>query len=221
MDPEQRVGPYNIIKVLGQGTFGKVKLGQHHLTKASVAIKVIDKKSIKTNKQRISVDRELRLMKLLHHDHIVEVLDVFETKAHYFVVMEHANGGELFEYIVQKGKLPEEEARRFFRQLILAMNYCHKNSVLHRDLKPENLLLDRQRNIKIIDFGFGNTFHKDRLLDTFCGSPFYAAPEMIQGIKYTGPEVDVWSMGVILYALLSGRLPFDAATMVCSLLCPM
>eukprot|EP00158_Paraphelidium_tribonemae_P005913 Partr_v1_DN27587_c0_g1_i2_m30046 putative serine threonine-protein kinase len=119
-------------------------------------------------------------------------------------------------YLTISSKTEWSKSRRqkkFFRQILSAVEYCHQNSVIHRDLKPENLLLDDYGNIKIIDFGFGNTFHRDRLLDTYCGSPFYAAPEMIQGIRYIGPEVDVWSLGVILYALLSGRLPFDATSM--------
>jgi 5'-AMP-activated protein kinase catalytic alpha subunit len=152
-------------------------------------------------------------MKLLHHPNIIGVVDVFETKGQYIIVMESATEGELFDYIVKNGYISEKESRFFFRQILSAVDYCHQNSIIHRDLKPENLLLDAYHNIKIIDFGFGNTFHKDRLLDTYCGSPYYAAPEMIKGIRYVGPEVDIWSMGVILYALLSGKLPFDAVNM--------
>ncbi len=197
---------------------------------------MIDRANIKTNKQRISVEREVRLMKLLHHPHIVGVVEVFDTPEQILMLMEHASNGELFEYIVKHNSVAEPQARHFFRQIISAVDYLHsvckfifllvlfimfyytfcsllQNSIIHRDLKPENLLLDANNNIKIVDFGFGNTFHRDRLLDTYCGSPFYAAPEMIQGIRYIGPEVDLWSMGVILFALLSGRLPFDAGTM--------
>jgi len=213
MCSDLHVGKYTIKKELGSGTFGKVKLGEDPITKELVAIKVIDKANIQNPKQKTSVDREIRLMKLLRHPCIVGVNDVLESASHYYVIMEHASGGELFDYIIKKGSLKEKEARTFFQQIVSAVEYCHKNSVIHRDLKPENLLLDNKNNLKLIDFGFGNTFHKDRLLDTYCGSPFYAAPEMIQGIRYTGPEVDVWSMGVILFALLSGRLPFDAKTM--------
>jgi len=208
-----QIGPYRIKKDLGEGTFGQVKLGQHVETGQFVAIKLMHKASAKTAKQKVSVQREVRLMKLLAHPHIVGVIDVFETSDLYIVIMEHASGGELFEYIQNRGHVKDKEARKFFNQLISAMDYCHENSVLHRDLKPENLLLDKDKNIKIIDFGFGNTFHADRFLETFCGSPFYAAPEMISGKPYHGPEVDVWSMGVILFALLAGRVPFEAKTM--------
>ncbi|TPX31275.1 hypothetical protein SeMB42_g07784 [Synchytrium endobioticum] len=208
-----RVGDYILKKTIGQGTFGKVKLAEHAITKELVAIKVIEKASVKTQKQKNSVQREVRLMKLLYHPHIVETLDIVETDDHIYIVMEYAAGGELFDYIVSHGMIKEKEARMFFRQVLSAVAFCHQNSVIHRDLKPENLLLDAHKNIRIIDFGFGNTFHRERFLDTYCGSPFYAAPEMIKGVRYVGPEVDVWSLGVILYALLSGRLPFDAVTM--------
>ncbi|KAI8800985.1 kinase-like domain-containing protein [Cladochytrium replicatum] len=210
---ERRVGDYVLKKTIGQGTFGKVKLAEHMHTKEKVAVKIIEKANVKTAKQRNSVQREVRLMRLLHHPHIVDVMDILENDTHIFMIMEYAHGGELFDYIVNRGKLSEKESRHFFRQILSAVGYCHMNSVIHRDLKPENLLLTHDKNIKIIDFGFGNTFHRDKTLDTYCGSPFYAAPEMIKGVRYTGPEVDVWSLGVILYALLEGKLPFDANSM--------
>lgn len=206
------VGDYVFIRTLGQGTFGKVKLAEHRITGQQVAIKIIEKASVKTVKQRNSVQREVRLMKLLNHSHIVSVLNIVENTQRIFIVMEYAAGGELFKYIVNHGLIKEREARHFFRQILSAIDYCHRNSIIHRDLKPENLLLDKNNNIKIIDFGFANTFHRERTLDTYCGSPFYAAPEMIRGIRYIGPEADIWSLGVILFVLLSGRLPFSAGT---------
>ncbi|RKO98770.1 hypothetical protein CXG81DRAFT_15462, partial [Caulochytrium protostelioides] len=208
-----RISDYTMRKSLGQGTFGKVRLGQHQQTHDLVAIKIIDKANIVTPKQRNSVQREVRLMKILQHPHIVRVHTVLEDAARIHMVMAYASRGELFDYIVQCGRIPEPEARRMFRQIVSAIDYCHRNSVIHRDLKPENVLLDDDLNVKIIDFGFGNTFHRERVLDTFCGSPFYAAPEMIRGVCYTGPEVDLWSMGVILFAMLCGHLPFDAPVM--------
>ncbi|KAJ1569577.1 NUAK SNF1-like kinase 1 [Cladochytrium tenue] len=165
-------------------------------------MKSILKMNVKTVKQMNSVQREVRLMRLLKHPHIVEVLDTLETPDSIYIVMEYASGGELFDYIVSNVRTPEQTARHFFRQIISAIDYCHKN-----------LLLDAQGNIKIIDFGFGNTYHREKTLDTYCGSPFYAAPEMVNGTPYTGPEVDIWSIGVILYALLNGRLPFDSKDM--------
>ncbi|KAI9221379.1 kinase-like domain-containing protein [Blastocladiella britannica] len=204
---------YRMLKTLGQGTFGKVKLAEHIESRGLVAIKIMEKDSIKTEKQKSSVRREIRLLFLLKHPNIVNVHDVIETPDHIYIVMEHLPRGELFDHIVKNHHLSESEARRFMSQIVAAVEYCHQHSVIHRDLKPENLLLDFENNLKIIDFGFVNTFDGVNMLDTYCGSPFYASPQMIRGIKYTGPESDVWSLGVILFAMLSGRLPFDADDM--------
>ncbi|KAI8612311.1 kinase-like domain-containing protein, partial [Chytriomyces sp. MP71] len=208
-DNEVIVSNYRLEKTIGQGTYGKVKLGTHITTGEQAAVKVIEKAQIKSSKQVARLQREIRFLKLLHHPHIVKVYDVIETDDFIYIIMEYAVGGELFDYIVANKRVKEREARAFFRMVLSAIDYCHKNAVIHRDLKPENLLLDSQKTIKIIDFGFGNNYRLDSQLDTFCGSPFYAAPEMILGKKYIGPEVDVWSLGVILFALLCGHLPFD------------
>lgn len=169
---------------------------------------MIDKSQIKSPKQVARLQREIRFLKLLNHPHIVKVYDVIEMTDFIYIVMEYAVGGELFDYIVANKRVKDNEARTFFRMVLSAVDYCHKvphliqNAVIHRDLKPENLLLDGSLSIKIIDFGFGNNFSVNGLLDTFCGyiqtkfrSPFYAAPEMILGKKYEGPEVDMWSLG--------------------------
>ncbi|RKO93022.1 kinase-like domain-containing protein [Blyttiomyces helicus] len=198
------------METIGQGTFGKVKLAQHVATGEKVAIKIIEKASVTNDTQRNSIQREIRLVQLLHHRHIVKVYNVLEDASTVYFIMEFVAGGELFDYIVENLSLSEWEARIFFRQILSAIDYCHKNSIIHRDLKPENVLIDSNKCVKIIDFGFGNTFHRDKFLSTFCGSPFYAAPEMIAGKRYVGPEVDVWSLGVILYAMVTGSLPFDA-----------
>ncbi|KAJ3378563.1 Map microtubule affinity-regulating kinase, partial [Lobulomyces angularis] len=205
----QIIGNYKIEKTIGQGTYGKVKLAYHINTCVKYAIKIIEKAQLSNNKQIARLQREIRFLKLLHHPHIVKVFDVIEVSDTIFIAMEYEAGGELFDYIVAHKRVKEKEARSFFRMVLSAVDYCHQNSVIHRDLKPENLLLDENKCIKIIDFGFGNNFTFDGLLDTFCGSPFYAAPEMILGKKYEGPEVDMWSLGVILFALLCGHLPFD------------
>ncbi|KAJ3132458.1 NUAK SNF1-like kinase 1 [Physocladia obscura] len=207
------VGDYILTDTIGEGTFGKVKLGIHFQSGETFAVKSIQKSKIKTVKQMNSVQREVRLMKMLKHPHIVDVKETLEDGDQIFIVMELASGGELFDYIAKQCQQDENMARAYFRQVVSAINYCHQNSIIHRDLKPENLLLDKSGNIKIIDFGFGNTFHRDRTLDTYCGSPYYAAPEMVKGIPYTGPEVDIWSMGVILYVLITGNLPFDSRDM--------
>ncbi|KCV71012.1 CAMK/CAMKL protein kinase [Fonticula alba] len=204
------VGKYVLDRVIGQGTYGKVRSATDRLTGEKVAVKIIEKNSITNERQMRRIQKEVRFLRLLTHPHIVRVHDVLETPSSILIVMEHAAGGELFDYIVTRRRVPEKEARAFFRQILSAVDYCHQNFVIHRDLKPENLLLDEsRRQIKIIDFGFSNTYDSGDLLNTFCGSPFYAAPEMILGKRYTGPEVDVWSLGVILFALLCGHLPFD------------
>ncbi|XP_067875071.1 MAP/microtubule affinity-regulating kinase 3-like isoform X2 [Heterodontus francisci] len=148
-------------------------------------------------------------MKCLNHPNIVKLFEVIETEKTLYLVMEYASGGEVFDYLVSHGRMKEKEARAKFRQIVSAVQYCHQRNIVHRDLKAENLLLDGDCNIKIADFGFSNEFQFGSKLDTFCGSPPYAAPELFQGKKYDGPEVDIWSLGVILYTLVSGSLPFD------------
>ncbi|KAG0734589.1 hypothetical protein G6F62_012055 [Rhizopus arrhizus] len=154
------------------------------------------------------VKREIQYLKLLRHPHIIKLYEVITTPTDIIMVIEYA-GKELFNYIVEKGKLSEDDARRFFQQIICAVEYCHRHKIAHRDLKPENLLLDANNNVKIADFGLSNIMTDGDFLKTSCGSPNYAAPEVISGRLYAGPEVDVWSCGVILYVMLCGRLPFD------------
>lgn len=196
------IGNYVFQKTVGEGNFAKVKLSKHKLTGAEVAIKIIDKTQLDEKKLN-KLYREVRIMKLLHHPHIVKLYEVIETKNTLFLVMEYSSGGELYDYLVVHGKMKEKEARSKFRQILSAVSYCHKKRVIHRDLKAENLLLDSNLDIKIADFGFSNHFDPDQKLDTFCGSPPYAAPELFQGRKYTGPEVDIWSLGVILVFLFN------------------
>ncbi|KAJ3178076.1 Map microtubule affinity-regulating kinase [Geranomyces variabilis] len=202
------IGNYVFQKTVGEGNFAKVKLAKHKLTGVEVAVKIIDKTTL-DEKKLSKLYREVRIMKLLHHPNIVKLYEVIETKYTVFLVMEYASGGELYDYLVVHGKMKEKEARAKFRQILSAVSYCHKKRVIHRDLKAENLLLDANLDIKIADFGFSNYFDPDSKLDTFCGSPPYAAPELFQGRRYTGPEVDIWSLGVILYVLTTGCLPFD------------
>ncbi|XP_016123824.1 MAP/microtubule affinity-regulating kinase 3-like isoform X3 [Sinocyclocheilus grahami] len=207
-DVHPLIGNYRLLKTIGKGNFAKVKLARHILTGNEVAIKIIDKTQLNpTSLQKLS--REVTIMKNLNHPNIVKLFEVIETEKTLFLVMEYASGGEVFDYLVAHGRMKEKEARAKFRQIVSAVQYCHQKRIVHRDLKAENLLLDADMNIKIADFGFSNEFMVGNKLDTFCGSPPYAAPELFQGKKYDGPEVDVWSLGVILYTLVSGSLPFD------------
>uniref|UniRef100_A0AAQ6AIN4 MAP/microtubule affinity-regulating kinase 3 n=1 Tax=Amphiprion ocellaris TaxID=80972 RepID=A0AAQ6AIN4_AMPOC len=207
-DEAPHVGNYRLLKTIGKGNFAKVKLARHILTGREVAIKIIDKTQLNpTSLQKLF--REVKIMKILNHPNIVKLFEVIETEKTLYLVMEYASGGEVFDYLVAHGRMKEKEARAKFRQIVSAVQYCHQKHIVHRDLKAENLLLDADMNIKIADFGFSNEFTVGGKLDTFCGSPPYAAPELFQGKKYDGPEVDVWSLGVILYTLVSGSLPFD------------
>ncbi|KAF9623328.1 hypothetical protein IFM89_000817 [Coptis chinensis] len=200
---------YKLGKTLGIGSFGKVKIAEHALTGHKVAIKILNRRKIKNMEMEEKVRREIKILRLFMHPHIIRLYEVIETQADIYVVMEDVKSGELFDYIVEKGRLQEDEARNFFQQIISGVEYCHRNMVVHRDLKPENLLLDSRSNVKIADFGLSNIMWDGHFLKTSCGSPNYAAPEVISGKLYAGPEVDVWSCGVILYALLCGTLPFD------------
>ncbi|XP_037948686.1 serine/threonine-protein kinase MARK2 isoform X5 [Teleopsis dalmanni] len=209
---EEHIGKYKLIKTIGKGNFAKVKLAKHLPTGKEVAIKIIDKTQLNPGSLQ-KLFREVRIMKMLDHPNIVKLFQVIETEKTLYLVMEYASGGEVFDYLVLHGRMKEKEARVKFRQIVSAVQYCHQKRIIHRDLKAENLLLDSELNIKIADFGFSNEFTPGNKLDTFCGSPPYAAPELFQGKKYDGPEVDVWSLGVILYTLVSGSLPFDGSTL--------
>lgn len=203
------IGDYRIGKVLGTGSYGYVRLGVNIITGEQFAIK-----TLKDAHNKKGILREISILKLLDHPNIVKLHDVVEDgkTGTFYLVLELANGGELFDYIVARGRLREKEARKFFRQIISGVEYCHSCLVIHRDLKPENLLLDAEGNIKINDFGFSNIMVPGERFSTFCGSVSYVAPEIIKNIKYVGPEIDIWSMGVILYTLVCGRLPWPETT---------
>jgi len=207
--PQVKIGHYILGETLGIGTFGKVKVGFHQLTGHKVAVKILNREKIKNLDVVGKIRKEIQNLKLFRHPHIIKLYQVISTPTDIFMVMEYVSGGELFDYIVKHGKLKEEDARRFFQQIISGVDYCHRHNVVHRDLKPENLLLDQSLNVKIADFGLSNMMQDGEFLRTSCGSPNYAAPEVISGKLYAGPEVDIWSCGVVLYALLCGTLPFD------------
>ncbi|XP_032735684.1 serine/threonine-protein kinase BRSK2 isoform X1 [Lontra canadensis] len=204
----QYVGPYRLEKTLGKGQTGLVKLGIHCVTCQKVAIKIVNREKL-SESVLMKVEREIAILKLIEHPHVLKLHDVYENKKYLYLVLEHVSGGELFDYLVKKGRLTPKEARKFFRQIISALDFCHSHSICHRDLKPENLLLDEKNNIRVADFGMASLQVGDSLLETSCGSPHYACPEVIRGEKYDGRKADVWSCGVILFALLVGALPFD------------
>lgn len=204
-----KIGHYVLGETLGFGTFGKVKTAKHQLTGHKVAVKILNRNKIKNLDVVGKIRREIQNLKLFRHPHIIKLYQVISTPNDIFMIMEYVSGGELFEYIVKHGRLVENEARRFFQQIVSGVDYCHRHMVVHRDLKPENLLLDHNLNVKIADFGLSNMMMDGEFLRTSCGSPNYASPEIISGRLYAGPEIDIWSCGVILYALLCGTLPFD------------
>ncbi|XP_071957874.1 serine/threonine-protein kinase SIK2-like [Antedon mediterranea] len=209
---QARVGFYDIDKTLGKGNFAVVKLAKHRITKSQVAIKIIDKTKLDESNLK-KVYREVHIMKNLNHPHVIKLYQVMETKSMLYLVTEYAQNGEMFDYLDKNGRMSEKEAGQKFGQIVSAVDYCHKHNVVHRDLKAENLLLDGNMNVKIADFGFSNYFTVGKHLATWCGSPPYAAPEVFEGQQYEGPQLDVWSLGVVLYVLVCGALPFDAKTL--------
>eukprot|EP01066_Platyproteum_vivax_P006565 Platyproteum_vivax@DN2339_c0_g1_i1.p1 len=210
MAPCLFIGPYRIHTTLGVGTFGKVKMAVHEVTGVKTAIKIINKSKMQSMDMHKKIRREINiLLQLVKHPHVIQLYELIDTPTDIFMVMEYVAGGELFDYIVQRTRLGEDEARHFFQQIISGVEYAHQNLVCHRDLKPENVLLDTDVRVKIADFGLSNTIREGEFLKTSCGSPNYASPEVVSGKAYAGPEVDIWSCGVILFALLCGSLPFD------------
>jgi len=206
------VGPFLLGETIGRGSIGRVKLAVHKETGFKVAIKIIDKEKITEVNPHLlqKIEREIVLMKLLKHRNILKLYEVYETSKYLFLILEYAEGGELFEYLVARGGLPVDQSLDFFYQLITGLDYCHSHFVYHRDLKPENLLLSANHKVlKIADFGLAAFEPELSMCNTSCGSPHYASPEIIAGKKYDGSLSDVWSCGVILYSLVTGRLPFE------------
>jgi serine/threonine protein kinase len=225
------VGPWQLGKTLGKGATGRVRLAKHSTTGQVAAVKIVSKKSAalvqsasmarmdsdETNQiiatgprtMPFGIEREVVIMKLIEHPNVITLYDIWENRGELYLVLEHVEGGELFDYVSSNGALPEDESVRLFRQIIAGLTHCHHFNICHRDLKPENILLDKQRNVKLADFGMAALQPDGRWLNTSCGSPHYAAPEIINGLQYRGDKADIWSTGVILYAMLNGFLPFD------------
>lgn len=204
-------GKYEMGRLLGKGTFAKVYYGKQLMTGESVAIKVINKDQVKKEFMMEQIKREISVMRLVRHPNVVGLKEVMATKKKIFVAMEYVKGGELFAKVA-RGRLREDLARKYFQQLISAVDFCHSRGVSHRDLKPENLLLDENEDLKVSDFGLSalpEQLRNDGLLHTQCGTPAYVAPEVLRKKGYDGSKADLWSCGVILYVLLAGFLPFQ------------
>lgn len=204
-------GKYEMGRLLGQGTFAKVYYAKNLVTSESVAVKAINKDQVKKEGLMDKIKTEISVMRVVRHPNVVELKEVLATKQRVYFVMEYVKGGELFAKVA-KGRLKEDLARKYFQQLISAVDFCHSRGVSHRDLKPENLLLDEQENLKVSDFGLSSLpeqLRNDGLLHTQCGTPAYVAPEVLRKKGYDGAKADIWSCGVILYALLAGFLPFQ------------
>ena len=200
---------YDLIETLGAGTFSEVKLGINKITKEKVAIKMLDKDKINNENDLTRLKREIHMLRTFSHINIIKTYEIAENDVNFLIIMEYCKHGELFNQIIEKKKLTEKEASYYYYQLINGLEYIHSNGIVHRDLKPENLLISKGNILKIIDFGLSNFFNGENLLKTPCGSPCYASPEMVSGKKYNGFYIDIWSTGIILYAMLCGFLPFE------------
>ncbi|KAF2706541.1 serine/threonine protein kinase-like protein Kin1 [Pleomassaria siparia CBS 279.74] len=217
-------GQWSLGKTIGAGSMGKVKLAKSATTGEQVAVKIVPRQSTDQHHSQADRDRadqskevrtarEAAIVSLLNHPYICGMRDVVRTNYHWYMLFEYVNGGQMLDYIISHGRLKEKQARKFARQIASALDYCHRNSIVHRDLKIENILISKTGDIKIIDFGLSNLFSPRNLLKTFCGSLYFAAPELLQAKQYTGPEVDVWSFGIVLYVLVCGKVPFDDQSM--------
>ncbi len=206
---QEKFGDYIIRRTIGKGTFSKVKLGINSKNNKIVAIKILEKSKIKEKEDLERTIREMAILKNFHHPNVIETYEIHETEESYLIIMEYCKGGELFNYIVKKDYLSEEESSFFFYQIVNGLEYIHSKGIIHRDLKPENLLLTSNHKLKIIDFGLSNFFDGKKLLSTPCGSPCYASPEMVSGENYNGFYSDVWALGIILFAMTCGYLPFE------------
>lgn len=222
-DDPTHIGPWVLGECVGQGASGRVRIAKHRRTGQLAAVKILpltpklsSRASLRTQvanseKFRLGVDKEIVTMKLMHHPNIMRIFDVYEGERELYLVLEYVEGGELFDFLVNHGKMAAPDALAYFKQIISGLNYAHTFSITHRDLKPENILIQSidPPLVKIADWGMAAFSPPSAHLETSCGSPHYASPEIVNGERYSGPSSDIWSCGVILFALLTGRLPFD------------
>lgn len=211
--PETTMDNYKFVRMIGKGAFGKVSLGIHKLTGKYVAIKTIDKEHLKDDFSKRKVLREIYILKKIRHVNVIRLLEVFESPKQVLMVMEYAGGGDLLHYVKQKKRLTEAEAKPIFKQIVYALAHIHSRNVLHRDIKLDNILLDNDGAVKICDFGVSKIIDKHKIINDQCGTPAYIAPEIINNLGYKGFYVDHWSLGILLYAMLCGTVPFKAPNM--------
>ena len=206
----KQIGDYILGEEIGSGAFGKVLLGKHILTEEKVAIKILDKMILnETPEDYELVKKEISILKIVKHKYIVQLYEIMQTAQHIFIIMEYCEGKEILDYILRKNKLSELESLKYFQQLINCLFYLHSQNITHRDIKIDNMLLDGNKDLKLIDFGLSTKYTDDDLLDQPCGTVVYAAPEVLEGKEYHGMLADVWSSGIVLYGMLSGYLPFS------------
>ncbi|KAL4536083.1 hypothetical protein Ndes2437B_g05516 [Nannochloris sp. 'desiccata'] len=216
---DKRVGKFYVGRTIGEGTYAKVKYAQHMDTGEAVAMKILDKEHLVRTGMVEQIKREITILKKIHHPYIVNLQEVMSSKDKIFMVMELVTGGDLFDKIAVEGPMKEPAAKTIFIQLLSALHYCHSQGIFHRDLKPENVLLSSEGDVKLSDFGLGairqeDTINSAGLLNTICGTPNYAAPEVLARKGYDGATADIWSLGVVLYVVLAGCLPFDEDDLV-------
>ncbi|KAG4302935.1 hypothetical protein PCK1_000878, partial [Pneumocystis canis] len=208
------IGDWQLGKTLGSGSMGKVKAAVKIIPRPLFHHShLISSSNTQDHAKEIRTIREIAISSLLQHPYICTLRDVKIQPNHYYVFFEYINGGQMLDYIISHGKLKEKQARKFARQIGSALDYCHRNSIVHRDLKIENILISKEGDIKIIDFGLSNLYSPHSHLSTFCGSLYFAAPELLNAKAYIGPEIDIWSFGVVLYVLVCGKVPFDDQNM--------
>ncbi|KAI8353306.1 kinase-like domain-containing protein [Choanephora cucurbitarum] len=231
--PVKTIGNYTLQQSIGKGSMGKVKLATHNVTGEKIAVKIVPRanmqlisqstgksanqiakeKAREENREARTI-REAHIMMLLKHPHIIGMKDIVTQGPYFYILMDYVGGGQLLHYIVKRQRLSDRRTRQFSRQIISALDYLHRNSIVHRDLKIENIMIDKSgRNIKLIDFGLSNLFCPERQLTTYCGSLYFAAPELLKANPYNGPEVDIWSLGVVIYVMATGSVPFDDKSM--------
>ena len=208
--PNTQISFYKYGRLIGKGAFGKVNIGLQVLTGRIVAIKSFNKKKLKNEQAKTKILYEIELMKNLRHSSVVKLLDTFETKDYLLIIMENVSGGDLLTFVKKRTKLNEKICKYIFKQLLLSLKFIHSKNIIHRDIKLDNILIDLNNNIKLCDFGVGKIIHEGEIIKEQCGTPAYIAPEILENKGYEGPPVDIWSSGVVLYAMLSGTVPFKA-----------